>query len=148
MLWSYFSSQPGPSAAGALPENDLGTGAAPWRPWWSGTGWKPPEDIQKNWTEKHMDWIKRQVHFNQPTLQAAFLDYVHEVEHADDRLQRPGKSIDDTIAAAPTDQEVVQLYSRSGVGKIVGPQRRGRTRLALSIQQPATVDELQRHGLQ
>jgi transposase len=84
-------------------------------------GWQPPEDIKKNWTQKHMDWIKRQVRFEQPASQAAFLDYVHEVEHAADRLQQLEKTIDDAIAAAPAEiQEVVQsLQALRGVGKIV-----------------------------
>jgi transposase len=84
-------------------------------------GWQPPEDIKKNWTQKHMDWIKRQVRFEQPASQAAFLDYVHEVEHAADRLQQLEKTIDDAIAAAPAAiQEVVQsLQALRGVGKIV-----------------------------
>src|ERR1043166_7408874 len=37
-------------------------------------GCQPPPDIKKNWTQKHMDWIKRQVRFDQPASQAAFLD--------------------------------------------------------------------------
>ena len=28
------------------------------------------------WTAKHMEWIKRQVHFEQPALEATLLDYV------------------------------------------------------------------------
>jgi transposase len=83
-------------------------------------GWKPPQDIKKNWTNKHMDWVKRQVRFDPPALQAAFLDYVHEVEHAADRIQRLEKAIDDAIAAAPAEiQEVVQaLQALRGVAKI------------------------------
>jgi transposase len=84
-------------------------------------GWKPPEDVKKNWTNKHMDWIKRQVRFELAALQTAFLDYVHEVEHAADRLERLEKAIDDAIAAAPAEiQGVVQaLQALRGVGKIV-----------------------------
>ena len=84
-------------------------------------GCQPPQDIKKNWTQKHMDWLKRQVRFDQPASQAAFLDYVHEVEHAADRLERVEKAIDDAIAAAPPEiQEVVQaLQALRGVGKIV-----------------------------
>jgi transposase len=83
--------------------------------------WKPPADVKKNWTNKYMDCIKRQVRFDQPALQAAFLDYVHEVEHAADRLERLEKAIDDAIASAPPEiQEVVQaLQALRGVGKIV-----------------------------
>ena len=84
-------------------------------------GWRTPEDVKKNWTNKHMDWIKRQVRFQQPALQAVLLDYVHEVEHAADRLQRLEKAIDDVIATAPAEiQDVVQaLQALRGVGKIV-----------------------------
>lgn len=84
-------------------------------------GWRAPEDVKKSWTAKYMDWMKRQVRFEQPALQAAYLDYVHEVEHAADRLERLEKSIDDAIAAAPAEiQEVVQaLQALRGVGRIV-----------------------------
>lgn len=84
-------------------------------------GCQRPEDIKQNWTHKHMDWVKRQVKFEQPALQAAFLDYVHEVEHAADRLQRLEKAIEDAVAAAPAEiQEVVKaLQALRGVGKIV-----------------------------
>ncbi len=83
-------------------------------------GWRPPEDIKKNWTNKHMDWVKRQVRFEQPALQATFLDYVHEVEHAADRLQRLVKAIEDAIATAPAEiQEVVKaLQALRGIAKI------------------------------
>jgi transposase len=82
---------------------------------------RPPDDIKRNWTNKHMDWIKRQVRFDQPALQAAFLDYAHEVEHAADRIQRLEKAIDDAIATAPAEiREVVQaLQALRGVGKLV-----------------------------
>lgn len=84
-------------------------------------GRKAPEDIKQSWTNKHMTWIKSHVEFGEPALQAAFLDYVHEVEHAADRLERLEKALDDAIAAAPAEiQEVVQaLQSLRGVGKIV-----------------------------
>src|SRR5689334_15938305 len=53
------------------------------------------------WTVKHMDWIKRQVHFDQPALEATLLDYVQEVDHAAARIQRLEVAIDEAIAAAP-----------------------------------------------
>lgn len=84
-------------------------------------GWQRPKDIKENWTQKHMTWIKSQVRYEQPASQAAFLDYVHEVEHAADRLERIEKAIDDAIAVAPLEiQQVVQaLQALRGVGKIV-----------------------------
>jgi transposase len=61
------------------------------------------------------------VRLEQAASQAALLDYVHEVEHATDRLQQLEKAIDDAIAAARAEiQEVVQaLQALRGVGKIV-----------------------------
>jgi transposase len=84
-------------------------------------GCRPPDDIKKNWTQKHMTWIKSQVKFEQAPSQAAFLDYVHEVEHAADRLERMEKAIDDAIASAPPQiRNVVQaLQALRGVGRMV-----------------------------
>jgi transposase len=84
-------------------------------------GWQRPKDIKENWTPKHMTWIKSHVHFEQAASQAAFLDYVQEVEHAADRLQGLEKAMDDAIAVAPAEiQQVVQaLQALRGVGKIV-----------------------------
>jgi transposase len=64
-------------------------------------GCYPPEDIKRNWTNKHMTWIKRQVSFQLPASQATFLDYVHEVEHAAERIERLDQALADAIAAAP-----------------------------------------------
>lgn len=84
-------------------------------------GCRPPEDVKRNWTAKHMRWAKSLPEFPQPALQAAFLDYVHEVEHAAQRLQRLEKALDDAIAAAPPEiREVVEaLQALRGVGKLV-----------------------------
>ena len=84
-------------------------------------GCYPPEDIKRNWTNKHMTWIKRQVSFQLPALQAAFLDYVHEVEHAGERIERLDQALAHAIAAAPREmREVVEaLQGLRGVGKIV-----------------------------
>src|SRR5213594_3692216 len=61
----------------------------------------PPETVKKSWTQKYMEWIKRAVHFDQPALEATLLDYVHEVEHAAERIQRLEKSIDEASRSAP-----------------------------------------------
>lgn len=84
-------------------------------------GCRPPEDIKRNWTNKHMTWIKRQVSFQLPALQAAFLDYVHEVERAGERIERLDQALTDATAAAPPEmREVVEaLQGLRGVGKIV-----------------------------
>jgi transposase len=82
---------------------------------------RPPEDIKRNWTQKHMTWIKSHVRFEQPALQAAFLDYVHEVERAAERIQRLDQSLEGAIGSAPPQmQQVVRaLQALRGVGKLV-----------------------------
>jgi transposase len=72
------------------------------------------------WTAKHMDWIKRQVHFEQPALEATLLDYVQEVDHAAARIERLEKSIDQAIASAPEEIRTVveALQALRGVAKM------------------------------
>jgi aromatic ring-opening dioxygenase catalytic subunit (LigB family) len=33
------------------------------------------------WTMKYLEWVKREVHFEQLAQEATLLDYLHEVEH-------------------------------------------------------------------
>lgn len=84
-------------------------------------GCRPPEDIKRNWTAKYMRWIKSLAPFSQPALQSTFLDYVHEVEHAAERIQRLEKALEEAVAAAPPEiREVVEaLQALRGVGKLV-----------------------------
>ena len=83
-------------------------------------GQRPPEDVKKNWTLKFMEWIKRQVRFDQPALEATLLDYVHEVDHAADRIQRLEKAIDQAIVSAPPRMRAVieALQALRGVARI------------------------------
>jgi hypothetical protein len=38
-----------------------------------------------------MTWMKEHVHLDQPALEATLLDYVHEVDHQAERIERiPG----------------------------------------------------------
>src|SRR2546425_374693 len=80
----------------------------------------PPESIKKSWTQKYMEWIKRQVHFDQPAQEATLLDYVHEVEHAAERIQRLEKSIDEASRSAPPEMRAVieALQALRGVAQI------------------------------
>jgi hypothetical protein len=67
-----------------------------------------------------MDWIKRQVHFDQQAFEATLLDYVQEVDHAAARIERLEKSIDEAIATAPMEIRAVveALQSLRGVAKM------------------------------
>ncbi len=81
---------------------------------------RPPEAVKKSWTLKYMTWIKEQVHFDQPALEATLLDYVHEVDHMAARIQRLEKSIDVAIEKAPPEIRAVieALQALRGVAKI------------------------------
>jgi transposase len=54
----------------------------------------------KPWTAKHLDWA-RALRLEQPALEATLLDYVHEVDHAAERIERLERAIDQAIEAAP-----------------------------------------------
>jgi transposase len=83
-------------------------------------GRRPPADIKKSWTQKYLTWIKEQVHFDQPALEATLLDYVREVDHMAERIERLEMSIDEAIATAPPEMRAVieALQALRGVAKI------------------------------
>jgi transposase len=82
-------------------------------------GQRPPQDVKKNWTLKYMTWIKEKVHFDQPAQEATLLDYVHEVEHMAERIERLEKAIDAAIEKAPAEMRAVveALQALRGVAK-------------------------------
>jgi transposase len=63
-------------------------------------GRRPPTGM-KAWTQKYLEWVKSQVHFDQSALEATLGDYFHEVEHAAARMERLEKAIDQAIEKAP-----------------------------------------------
>jgi transposase len=83
-------------------------------------GRRPPEDVKKSWTLKYMTWIKEHVHFDQPALDATLLDYVHEVDHTGERIQRLEKTIGEAIQNAPPEMRTVveALQALRGVAQI------------------------------
>ncbi len=66
-----------------------------------------------------MAWV-RQLHFTQPAQEYATLDYLHEVEHMNERVLRLEQAIEEAVRLAPMwMQEVVQaLQALRGVAKI------------------------------
>ncbi len=60
----------------------------------------------KNWTAKHLLWV-RTLSFEHPAQEAAFLDYLHEVEHMAERVARLEQAIDQAIEAAPVEMKAV-----------------------------------------
>jgi len=82
-------------------------------------GRRAPEGT-KAWTGKYLKWIKEQVRFEQPAQEATLLDYLHEVEHAGQRIERLEKAIDVAIETVPQKMRAViaGLQSLRGIAKI------------------------------
>src|SRR5438045_5017456 len=57
-------------------------------------------DGMKTWTSKHLAWVKT-LRLEQPALAATLLDYLTEVDHARERIERVERAIDHAIEAAP-----------------------------------------------
>jgi transposase len=60
----------------------------------------------KNWTAKHLLWVKA-LRFEQPAQEATFLDYLHEVEHAAERVTRLEHAIDQAIESVPAEMRAL-----------------------------------------
>ena len=67
---------------------------------------RPPQGV-KAWTKKHLEWVHAKVRFEQPALEATLADYLHEVEHAAERIVRLEKAIDEAVAQAPARMRAV-----------------------------------------
>jgi len=81
-------------------------------------GLRPPEKI-KAWTAQHLVWAKT-LRLEQPALSATLLDYITEVEHARERIERLERAIDQAIEAAPAAIRAVieGLQALRGVARI------------------------------
>lgn len=87
----------------------------------------------KNWTAKHLLWVKT-LSFEQPAQEATFLDYLHEVEHAAERVVRLERAIDQAVATAPAEMQAliaglqalrgIKLVSAATIVAEVGPLSR------------------------
>ena len=73
----------------------------------------------KNWTSKHLLWV-RMLRFEMPAQEATFLDYLHEVEHAAERVSRLEKAIDQVVVDLPQEMKalVAGLQALRGVKQI------------------------------
>ncbi len=79
-----------------------------------------PASKMTTWTAAYMNWVKKGVHFDQPAQEATLADYIHEVEHVQDRIARLEKAIDDSIETMPARMRAVvdALQSLRGIAKI------------------------------
>lgn len=81
-------------------------------------GRRAPEGVAA-WTDKHMRWIKQQ-HFEHAAQEATLLDYLHEVEHAAERIVRLERAIDSAVESVPESLQsvIAGLQCLRGVAKV------------------------------
>lgn len=60
----------------------------------------------KSWTKKHLLWVKT-LRFERAAQEAVYLDYLHEVEHAAQRVARLERAIDEAIEGLPAEMRAV-----------------------------------------
>jgi transposase len=87
----------------------------------------------KSWTSKHLLWVKT-LHFEHAAQEATFLDYLHEVEHAAERVVRLEHALDQAIEGAPEEMRAlvaglqalrgIKMVSAATVVAEVGPLSR------------------------
>jgi hypothetical protein len=91
------------------------------------------------------------VHFEQPAQEYTLWDYLHEVEHRDDRIRRLERAIAEAVKLAPPRmQEVIQsLQALRGIAQISAVTVVAElVREDLAIRGSPATDGLQRCGLQ
>jgi transposase len=73
----------------------------------------------KSWTLKHLAWIKT-LHFEHQAQEATFLDYLHELEHASERISRLERALEQAIEAAPDSMRalIAGLQALRGVSSL------------------------------
>jgi transposase len=79
-----------------------------------------PTEAGKSWTKKYLEWIKTQVRFEQPALEATLAHYLHEVEHAAEQILKLEQAIDEAVAqASPQIRSVIEaLQALRGVAQM------------------------------
>jgi transposase len=72
------------------------------------------------WSEKYLQWVKSRVHFEYAAQEITLTDYVHEVDHAAERIVHLERSIDTAIESLPVKMRAVieALQSLRGIAQI------------------------------
>lgn len=78
-----------------------------------------PTDAMTPWSDRYMRWL-RQVHFEEFAQEATRLDYLHEVDHAADRIARLERTIEAAVQTAPTKMRAVidALQALRGIARM------------------------------
>ena len=82
-------------------------------------GKRSPQALRA-WTRKYLDWIKREVSFDQRAQQMTLEDYLAEVDHAGLRIARLDEAIDEAIEQAPEEMRefIRALQALRGIAKV------------------------------
>ena len=82
------------------------------------SGQRPAPGV-KAWTQIYMAWV-RQIRFAQMAQESTRLDYLHEVEHMGERVERLEQAIAEAVKLAPPEiQEVIKgLQALRGIAQI------------------------------
>lgn len=82
-------------------------------------GKRPPQGVSV-WTLKYLDWVRKEVHFEQLPQEATLLDYLHEVEHMAARIERLDRAIEEAVKLAPPQmREVIEaLQALRGIAHV------------------------------
>jgi len=78
-----------------------------------------PSTTMNPWTQAHLTWVKT-VHFDHAAQEVTLLDYLHEVEHSADRIERLEHAIDDAVKTAPERMRAVieALQALRGIAQV------------------------------
>jgi transposase len=81
-------------------------------------GRRPPTAMT-SWTQTHLTWVKT-VHFEHAAQEATLLDYLHEVEHMADRIERLERAVDEAVQTAPAGMRAVveALQALRGIAQV------------------------------
>ena len=79
-----------------------------------------PQMGVKAWTMKYLEWVKREVHFEQMAQETTLLDYLHEVEHGAARIARLDGAIEEAVKLAPPQMRAVieALQALRGIAQV------------------------------
>jgi transposase len=82
-------------------------------------GRRAPDGV-KSWTQVHLAWVRHTVRFDTSAQQAVLVDYLAEVDHARDRIERFDRSIDEAVELAPERMRAVvqALQAMRGIAKV------------------------------
>ncbi|HVZ32553.1 MAG TPA: IS110 family transposase [Polyangiaceae bacterium] len=82
-------------------------------------GRRAPERMRSAWTGQYLQWVREQ-RFEHTAHEATLSDYLHEVEHAGNRIERLERAIDTAVQSVPKKMRAVieALQALRGIAQI------------------------------